>query len=144
MFLSFYYDNTSVIHTKASLRWGSMGRFANRQSQKRFVYIFTTPSDQLAFRILVSQMSQVWSVFSKWWWKYVTVSILAQWLFDWSAFAFPNMALALDDAIAIYGVPHFAEPIDWLVLSIKRTPTEFFEKMELFGDSFKVVDVAKG
>ena len=65
-------------------------------------------------------------------------------MFDWSAFAFPTMALALDDALAIYGVPHYPEPIDWFVLYVKRTPKEFFEKLELFGDSFKRVEVARG
>ena len=54
------------------------------------------------------------------------------------------MALALDDALAIYGVPHYPEPIDWFVLYVKRTPKEFYEKLELFGDSFKRVEVARG
>ena len=48
-------------------------------------------------------------------------------MFDWSAFAFPTMALVMDDAIAIYGVDDHTEPHDFLVLSIKRSPREFFK-----------------
>jgi hypothetical protein len=65
-------------------------------------------------------------------------------VFDWSAFIFPTMALVKDDAIAIYGVDDHTEPHDFLVLSIKPSPREFLEILELFGDSNKRVEVARG
>ena len=65
-------------------------------------------------------------------------------MFDWSAFVFPTMALVKDDAIAIYGVDDHTEPHDFMVLSIKRSPKEFFEILELFGDSDRSVEVARG
>ena len=54
------------------------------------------------------------------------------------------MALVKDDAIAIYGVDDHTEPHDFMVLSIKRSPKEFFEILELFGDSDRSVEVARG
>jgi hypothetical protein len=46
--------------------------------------------------------------------------------------------------VTAYGTDDHAEPIDFLVFSIKRTPFQFFLQLELFGDKLKRIATCRG
>ena len=73
---------------------------------------------------------------------YFLSSIWAHYLFLWSACISPNVALVMDHAA--YWTDDNAEPHDFLVFSIKRTPRHYFEMLELFGDRLRRIPTCRG
>ena len=73
---------------------------------------------------------------------YFLASIWAHFVFLWSACISPNVALVMD--YAAYWTDDTAEPYDFLVFSIKRTPKYYYEMLELFGDRLRRIETCRG